>query len=60
MKSNTEKCHLLFKSNNPVSINLGDTQISNSKMQKLLGVNIDVDLTFESHVKELCKKQVRS
>ena len=56
MKSNAKKCHLLTKSDNPVSVKIGDTEIINSNQEKLLGINIDCSLTFETHVNQICKK----
>ena len=33
-----------------------DTNMNNSKEEKILGVTIDNKLTFSSHIRELCKK----
>ena len=56
MKSNPEKCHLLVKSDEPVSVNICGSYINNSSSQKLLGVTIDSRLTFESHINQLCTR----
>ena len=56
MKSNAEKCHLLVKSDTPVSITIGQSNIKNSSSVKLLGVTIDSNLTFEPHINNTCKK----
>ena len=43
---NTENETFIFK----------DTIMSNSEVEKILGVTIDNRLTFSSHIRELCKK----
>ena len=34
--------------------------ISNSKCEKLLGIHIENKLTFEPHIRSLCKKAIRT
>ena len=59
LKSNPDKCHALVSTNNSVDIKIGDYVISNSECEKLLGVKIDVNLNFNTHISELCKKASR-
>ena len=37
-------------------LNIGTTQTTNSKCEKLLGIKIDSNLNFEDHIGSICKK----
>ena len=56
LKANPEKSHLLTNSTQEIQINIGEIAISNSKCEKLLGIHLNDKLTFEPHVRCLCKK----
>ena len=56
LKANLEKSHLLTNSTQEIEINIGEMDISSSKCEKLLGIHINNKLTFEPHVRSLCKK----
>ena len=60
MKSNADKCHLLVSTNETVKIKVGNYDITNSKCEKLLGVNFDHKLNliniFQSCGKRLVEK----
>ena len=57
LKANPDKFHLLL-SNSDVNLtaNIEGLQVFNSKSEKLLGITIDNNLTFNEHVFNLCKK----
>ena len=59
LKSNPDKCHALISTNRHLDIKIGDYTIGNSKCEKLLGVKIDVNLNFNNHISDLCKKACR-
>ena len=59
LKNNVDKCHLLVSTNNPVGIKVGDYAIGNSECEKLLDVEINVNLNFKDHISELRKKASR-
>ena len=56
MKANADKCHLLLSTKGKLTANISNFKITNSKKEKLLGVTIDNDLKFESHIESLCSK----
>ena len=56
MKGNTDKCHLIVSTDEPIEIRVGESLIKNNICEKLLGVKIDNKLNFDTHVKGLCKK----
>ena len=57
MKANPGKYHLLLSATEETNtLNTEEVCIKSSKCEKLLGVNIDNHLTFETHVESLCKK----
>ena len=60
MKLNEDKCHFLICGpTNAVEhlwVNVGDTQIKESKAEKLLGAHMDKSLKFDMHVSKLCSK----
>ena len=59
LKNNVDKCHVLVSTNKPVGVEVGDYTIDNSECEKLLGVKIDVNLNFNDHISDLCKKASR-
>ena len=59
LKNNIGKCHLLVSTNKPVGIKIGDYTLDNSEYEKVLGVKIDVNLNFNDHISDLCKKASR-
>ena len=42
MKSNAEKCHLILSTNENISANIEGLNITNSKCEKLLGIEIEI------------------
>ena len=56
LKMNVDKCHLLVSSHEVLSITLDQQVINCSNSVKLLGVTIDNDLSFDTHVSKLCNK----
>ena len=59
MKLNTDKGHLMVlgrNSNKKVTVNVGNSVIENTEEEKLLGVLIDKQLNFETHISTLCQK----
>ena len=58
MVLNPGKCHYLVvgNSSNSDTINLNGTKLASSNYEKLLGILIDRDLSFDKHLKLLCRK----
>ena len=57
MKLNQSKCHFLVSGNiHELWIKVGDEMIWESAEEKLLGVTIDKNLNFNSHLSTICKK----
>ncbi len=59
MKLNEDKCHFMIfgeRTNQEVNINIGSCAVTNSKEEKLLGVLIDANLSFEKHISNICQK----
>ena len=58
MRLNAGKCHLLTFGTNQgdIKIKIGEAIVEESSEEKLLGVIIDTNLNFKSHVSNLCKR----
>ena len=57
MKANESKCHLLLSKNCASSkMKIDNIEIENSESEKLLGIQVDCNLNFNSHLNTLCKK----
>ena len=56
MKVNTDKSHLLLSGNAKLTSNIDNNIIESENNQELLGITIDSNLTFETHITNLCKK----
>ena len=56
MKANADKCHLLVTRDTDETAEIGEFDVKNSREEKLLGVKIDIKLSFENHVSSLCQK----
>ena len=61
MKLNVDKCHLIVAGhkNEWVWAKVGDNMIWESRVEKLLGIQIDNKLNFASHVTTICQKANR-
>ena len=58
LKNNVDKCHVLVSTNKP-GIKIGDYTVDNSECEKLVGVKVDLNLNFNNHNSDLCKKPSR-
>ena len=58
MKLNQPKCHFIAPSHSPEElwIKVGQQIIWESKQERLLGLDVDKQLKFEKHVKNICQK----
>ena len=56
MKPNDDKSHLIVCNQDNLSVTLGKEKITSDKIVELLGIKIDNNLKFTSHVTELIKK----
>ena len=56
MKANAEKSHLLLSGKTKLSANIDGNSIESVDQQELLGVLIDSNLSFESHINNICKR----
>ena len=58
MKLNDHKCHLMIfgEKSNDLSIKIGSASIMESSEEKMLGVTLDKQLSFKTHIQSLCKK----
>ena len=48
--------NVLLSTDQQVHVNLGTAQIKNSQYEKLLGVTIDMELSFKTHIQQICEK----
>ena len=56
MKANKDKCHLLLSNKERVTMKIGETEIKSSNCEKLLGIKIDNNLTFNEHLNHIINK----
>ena len=56
IKSNDDKCHLIVANTSNVSVTIGSEIIEASNSVKLLGINMDNELKFNTHISKICKK----
>ena len=56
MKVNTGKSHLLLSGNSRATATIDSSYIESEDEQILLGITIDSNLTFENHIRNICKK----
>ena len=56
LKANADKCHLILITDEPFSINIDNEVIKNSNNKKLLGINLNNKLGFDTHVANICNR----
>ena len=56
LKNKFDKCHVTVSTKKPVGITIGGYTVDNSQCEKLLCVEIDVNLSFNDHISGLCRK----
>ena len=56
MKANDSKCHLLLSPSQPFLVNIKGSIIESSNCEKLLGIYIDSNFSFEYHINRICCK----
>ena len=56
VKANTAKCHLFLSPYPPVPVNIKGSINESSKCEKLLGIYIDSNFSFEYHIGKICRK----
>ena len=57
MKGNSDKSHLLFSFNAPLTLVIDGSCIETNIKEVLPGITIDKDLKFDDQVHSLCKKE---
>ena len=56
MKSNLDKCNFICSTSKKVSLIVENKDINNSTHERLLGVTIDLKLSFNTYIDHICKK----
>ena len=56
MQGNSGNCHLILSTNEPAQIQNGESLIESTNCEKLLRVKMDSKLSFDNHIKTICKK----
>ena len=56
VKANASKCHLFLSPYQPVPVNIKGSIIESSNCEKLLGIYIDSNFSFEYHINRICRK----
>ena len=56
LKANADRCHLILSTDEPFSINIDHEIIKNSNNKKLLGINLNNRLGFNTHVSNICNR----
>ena len=56
LKANPSKYHFFLSPYQHSLININESVIKSSNSEKLLGITIDSDFTFEEHINTLCRK----
>ena len=56
IQRNSGKCHLILSTNEAAKIHTQKSLIESTNCEKLLGVKIDSKLSFDNHIKTICKK----
>ena len=57
LKANADNCHLVLSTDKPFSINIYNKVIKNSNNKKLLEINLNNRLGFDTHVASICKRE---
>ena len=56
LKANADKYHLILSTDEPFSINIDNEVIKNSNNKKLLGINLNNRIDFDTHVANICNR----
>ena len=56
LKANASKCNLFLSPYQPVPVNIKYSAIESSNCEKLLGIYIDSNFSFEYHINRICRK----
>ena len=60
IQGNSGKCHLILSTNEPVQIQIRESLIESTNCGRLLRVKIDSKLSFDKHIKIICKSSSQS
>ena len=55
MKGNTDTCHFITSTVETHPVSVGNSSIESRSSKKLLAIKIDSKLSFDDHVKYICK-----
>ena len=56
LKANAGKCHLILSTDEPFLVNIDNEVIKNSNNKKLLAINLNNRLDFDTHAANICNR----